>query len=105
MAIANFFDKTVVILRLRNVAGTNKRTYQATATADCAIQEQDRSDRIAMGFNTERLWVSYFDLEQDVNEGDILRDQNEKRYKVIEVTLKDYGINQHLQVIMNEYNE
>lgn len=104
MGIANFFDKTVVIRRMRDVAGTSKRSLQATATADCAIQEQDRSDRIAMGFNTERLWVSYFDIEQDVKEGDLLTDANGKRYKIIEVTKKDYGINQHLQVIMNEYN-
>lgn len=104
MSIAEFFDKTVVIRRLRDVAGTDRRSYQATATADCAIQEQDRQDRIASGFVSERTWIAYFDLEQGINEGDILTDSLAKRYKVIEVTRKDYGINVHLQVILIEYN-
>lgn len=104
MGIANFFDKTVVIRRLRDVTGTNKRSYQATATADGAIQELDRADRIAIGFVTERAWIAYFDLEVNISEGDLITDGNGKRYKVIEATLKDYGINQHLEVILSEYN-
>lgn len=104
MGIANFFDKTVVIRRLRDVSGTGKRGYQATATADGAIQELDRSDRIASGFVSERAWVAWFDIETNIQEGDRITDANGKIYKVIEATLKDYGINQHLEVVLTEYH-
>lgn len=104
MSIAEFFEKTITIRRLRDVAGTDRRSYAATATVDCAIQEQDRQDRIASGFATERTWIAWFDLEQGIQEGDILTDSLGRQYKVVEVTRKDYGINVHLQVIMVEYN-
>lgn len=103
MAIGRFFDKTVVIRRLR--ANGAKRTFQATATADGAIQSLDAQERNAQGFATQRAWRGWFDEETDINEGDqITRQDTGQVFKVVEVTLKDYGINQHLVVIFVEYN-
>lgn len=103
MGIGRFFDKTVVIRRLR--ADGAKRAMQATATADGAIQSLDAQERNASGFATQRAWRAWFDVETDINEGDkITRQDTGQDFKVVEVTLKDYGINQHLAVILVEYN-
>lgn len=104
MSIQRFFDKSVVVRRLRAVSG-GKKSFQATATAEGAIQEMDRTDRISSGFATERAWMAWFPIEQDIVEGDSLtRSDDGKSFKVIEVTKKDYGINEHLEVVMVEYN-
>lgn len=103
MGIATYFDKPVVIRRLR--ADGAKHSLHATATADGAIQELDRRDRIESGFVTSRAWRGWFDVETDIQEGDeIIRQDTGQVMKVVEVTLKDYGINEHLEVIFTEYN-
>lgn len=106
MSISRFFDKTVFISRLKLISGTSKRRYEATATADGAIQELDRRARVLQGLVEERAWIAYFDIEVDIDEGDVItRDDDSKQFKVLESTKKDYGINQHLEVLMVEYNE
>ena len=105
MGIAQFFDKTVVVRRLKSISGTDKQRYEATATADGAIQEMDRTARVKQGLLDERAWIAYFDIEAVIAEGDtITRQDDGKLFKVLEVTKKDYGINQHLEVIIVEYN-
>lgn len=102
--IADFFDKTVVVQRLRTVSGS-KKSLQATATADGAIQELDRQSRQSQGIIDERAWLAWFDIETDINEGDIItRQDTNQRFLVREITKKDYGINQHLEVLMVEHN-
>ena len=103
--IARFFDKTVVVRRLRSTGVNNRTGFQATATVDGAIQELDRQKRTAMGIDQERAWIGYFDIETDINAGDhITRQDDGRTFKVIEATKKDYGINQHLEVMFTEYN-
>lgn len=105
MSIATFFDKIVYIARMKDITGTNNRRYVATATADGAIQELDRTARVQQGLVDVRAWIGYFDIECNIHEGDVItRQDNHMRFKVLEATKKDYGINQHLQVMMTEYN-
>jgi hypothetical protein len=52
-----------------------------------------------LGIITERAWRFWFAVEQDIKEGDILVDENNNEYYVREVTKKDIGINQHLEVL------
>ena len=104
MSIKSFFTKKIVVRRLSTVSGM-KKAFQSTATVDGAIQEMDRQARQKLGIIEERAWYAWFDINENILEGDTLVDENGKRYKVIETTKKDYGVNQHMQVIMQEANE
>lgn len=105
MGIRSFFDKTVVVLRLKSLGG-GKKAMNTTATVDMAIQELDRQDRSEMEIVQDRAWQAYFDIEDDnrIVEGDKIVDGYGTEYKVIEKTRKDYGVNQHIEVILIEYN-
>ncbi len=92
-----------MVRRLRTVSG-NLKSFQATATADCAIQELGLEARKNLDMLEERGWIAWFDLDADIHEGDKLTDQDGVQYSVREITKKDYGINQHLEVIMEEFN-
>ena len=48
--------------------------------------------------------MAWFRVDSDVSEGDQLIDKNDVTYLVREVVTKDYGINQHKQVILVEFN-
>jgi hypothetical protein len=104
MSIKSFFNKKVIIKRLSTVSGY-KKTFQSTATVDGAIQEMDREARQKLGILEERTWIAWFDINEDIKEGDTMVDENGKSYIVKEITKKDYGVNQHLQVILEEPNE
>lgn len=103
MGIKRFFDKDVIIRRLKTVSG-NQKSFQATATVSGAIQEMDAQTRAALEIVESRGWIAYFDIDQDIREGDKLEDEEGTEYTVTEVTQKDYGINQHLEIIMQEVN-
>lgn len=101
--IKDFFGKTIVVRRLKTVSGY-KKAFRATATVDCAIQELDARARMERGILEGRAWVAYFDIDESIEEGDSITDSNSVVYKVREVTQKDYGMNQHLEIVMEEYN-
>lgn len=105
MGIKRFFDKTVVVMRLKDVDSV-KSNFNTTATVDGAIQELDQEARTEFGLSEDRAWIGYFDIEDDANlkEGDKIT-LSGVDYKVIEKTKKDYGINQHIEIIMVEYAE
>lgn len=104
MAIHRFFTKDIVIRRLSTVSGY-KKSFQSTATVEGHIQEMSRQTRERLGIVEERAWYAWFDINEDVREGDILMDEYGTEYRVTEVTKKDYGTNEHRQVIMQEANE
>lgn len=103
MSIRRFFDKTVTVQRLKNIDGTRSGFY-STATADGAIQELSAEARQTIGIVEGRAWRAWFDEDVNIQEGDKITDSNGVIYKVREVTTKDYGINRHREVIMEEYN-
>jgi len=105
MGIKRFFDKTVVVMRLSATTGVQKQ-FNTTATVDGAVQELDQESRTEYGLSEDRAWIGYFDIEDDakLKEGDKIT-LSGVDYKVIEKTKKDYGINQHIEIIMVEYAE
>ena len=103
MNIARFFDQDVVVRRLKTTTG-NKKTYQGTATVEGHIQELDKEARQLIGILEEKAWEAWFDVDTDVREGDRLTDDEGTIYIAREVVKKDYGVNQHLQVILMEQN-
>lgn len=104
MSIQRFFTKSVTIRRLSTVSG-RKKAFQSTATVEAHIQEMDREARNRLGIIEERAWILWCDINEPFVEGDTVQDETGKEYKVREVTKKDYGVNQHLQVILEEPNE
>jgi hypothetical protein len=101
MSIHRFFTKEVVIKRLSSVGGYKKQ-FQSTATVDGHLQELSREAAQRLGIVEERAWIFWCDIEESIKEGDTMIDENGTEYKVKEITKKDYGVNEHLQVILEE---
>lgn len=104
MAIQRFFTKSINIKRLCTLSGYRKN-FQSTATVEGHIQELDRSAREKLGIIEQRAWISWFEPDCIIQEGDIVVDEYGTEYRVTEVTLKDYGCNTHKQCLMVEPNE
>ena len=104
MSIQHFFTSDIVVRRLCSVGG-NRKQFQSTATVDGHIQEMSRVARERLGIVEDRAFIGWFDVDENITEGDTLIDEHNTTYKVTEVTRKDYGVNEHKQVIMQEANE
>lgn len=104
MSITHFFTSEIIVKRLSTTSGY-KKIFQSTATVDGHIQEADRESRQRLGIIEERAWCAWFPVDVDIQEGDRLVDEHGMEYLVKEVTTKDYGINQHKQLILEEPNE
>lgn len=99
--IRRFFDQNVVVSRLRVVSG-NKRAYSSTATVEGHIQSLSPEHRQSLGIIEERAWEAWFDVDTDIKNEDTLTDERGVQYNVREITRRQYGINQHLEVILME---
>ncbi len=107
MGVDRFFTTPITVRRLKTVSG-NKKTYMATATVEVDIRSADREARQRLGITEENVWVAYFSAEGfDIAIGDRVFDPSGKVYKVLDVIPKtySYGINQHREVFMVEYND
>lgn len=102
--ITHLFTKDIVIRRMRTVSG-HKKSYQATATVEGMIQELSKEARQRLGIVEERTFEAWFDIDENVQEGDHIIDKYGTEYYVKTVTKKDYGINTHLQAILEKPNE
>ena len=103
MSIRRFFDKSVVIRRLRTISGRRK-SYSSTATVEGHIQGLGDEAREKLGIIEEKAWKAWFDVDVDIKEQDILVDENGTEFKIREIVTKDYGVNQHKEVILMEQN-
>jgi hypothetical protein len=101
MAIRRFYDQDVIIRRLKSTSG-RKKAYSSTATVEGHIQALAKEARQTLGIIEEKAWVAWFPVDADVNEQDVLVDEDGVEYNVREVVKKDYGINQHLEVVLYE---
>jgi len=101
--IRRFFDQNVTVSRLKTISGY-KKTHQSTATVEGHIQELDQRARQTLGIIEQKAWEAWFDVDINIIEGDRITDKNGIVYTVHEVVKKSYGTNQHLQVILQEYN-
>lgn len=104
MSIKRFFNRDVVVRRLKSL-GSGKTNYQATATAEGHIQELTPEARQAIGIVEGKVYKAWFDVSEDVDEGDQLTDDKGRVFKVHQTNQQDYGINQHLECIIIDYNE
>ena len=103
MGITRLFDKELQIYRLKN-SGGGRRTFQSTATVEGALQDKVIEMTSKLGIITSRNWMAYFDITEDIKPGDQIKYRGYTFY-VDEVTPRDYGINQHLEVLLKEANE
>jgi len=101
--ITRLFDKRLIIHRLKTVSG-NRRSFQSTATVDGALQNKVIEMKSNLGILTSRNWMMYLDISEDIKPGDRVLYGNYVFY-VDEVTPRDYGINQHLEILLKEANE
>ena len=60
--------------------------------------------RQTLGILEEKAWIAWFPIDADLEEKDILIDKNGTEYEIREIVTKDYGINQHKEVILMEHN-
>lgn len=104
MSIQHFFTQDIQVRRLCVVSG-NRKQFQSTATVDGHIQEMSRETRAKLGILEERTFIGWFDVDEIIQEGDTLVDEHGTKYSVTEITRKDYGVNEHKQVIMQELEE
>lgn len=102
--ITHFFTKDIVIRRLKTVSG-NKKAFHSTATVEGMIQGQNKVAGQRLGIIEERTFIAWFDIDEDIQEGDRIVDKNNNEYYAKTVTKKDYGINTHLEVILEAANE
>lgn len=103
MNVTKFLDQDVTIRRLKSVSGY-KKAIRATATADAHIRELDAGERTAMGIIQERAWICWLREDTDIKEQDVLYDEDDNRFQVREITIKEYGLNRCKEVILIEYS-
>lgn len=104
--LARFLDKTIIVRRLKPTTG-NKKAFQATATVVGHYQNMDlkyRNEERGIKAQTYKAW---FDIDEDIQEGDKLTDSNTNAsFRVLEVEKMggDFGLQtEHLEVIMEKY--
>lgn len=105
MAIFSYYNKRVVIKKLKS-AGGYKRTFAATSTIDAHLQRIDDSDlQQIYGVNkvSHKGWI---DISIDIKEGDIIIDQDGNQYDVIGVSNRgeEIAMNEHKELLLNRYN-
>jgi len=104
MAIERYFNKSIVIQRVKDLGGI-KSGFTATGTIDAHIQRVgDQNDVVAMSFGaTHKAWV---DISMDVKDGDKVVDPRNNVYEVVAVTDEgeDIAINEHKEVMLRIYD-
>lgn len=116
-AVADYFDKQVIVARLKTVSG-DRRAFSTTATVEMGIQEMDRQERRELENIQDRAWIGYFspDDVDNIEEGDKLilnitgdRKGRTREYKVVEKTEKMYDFAsdtvRHVEIIFVEYSK
>ena len=103
---------SIVIRRMRDISGSDRTSLHATATVDVAVQTLSPEARSSLGMGLdEKMLIAWFECDQDIEEGDqiTVSDPADEHYGEIyvvkELTNRDYGINQHLEARLIEYNE
>jgi len=101
MTVANFFNKTIIIYRLKTRG--SKQKFFATATADASVHKlADTLKGKLEGLSGRgRTYRAYFDLGVPIAVGDILKDKNStNEYKIRSIQTMEMGINVHEVVTM-----
>lgn len=103
MSIQHFFDKAVRVQRIKTLNGY-KTYYVGTGTFDMHIQRlTDQSSFAIYGVQgaTHKAWC---DISNDIKGGDRAIDSNGNQFEIVDVTKRDFGGNQHLEIIMKKFD-
>lgn len=99
MAVVDFLDKNVVVKRAVTVSGFRK-TLTATVTVPVHIQQaSDEKTSLVQGV-FGRTYVAWTSLNTNIEEGDRLIDPDGREFEVKTINHRDYGINVHLEIVM-----
>lgn len=104
MSISHFFNKSIIIKRLKAISGY-KKNFVSTGTVEAHLQKiTDESDFQAFGVlgATHKAWCS---IDMDIKEGDKVTDPDSKDYEVVATNKQDFGDNVHLEVMLKYYND
>lgn len=101
--ITHLFNHQLVVQRLRTTSGY-KKAFQSTATVDGMLQEKYQEAVPRLGIIESRAFIAWVDIDEDIQEGDRIVHEG-ILYAVKVVTKKDYGVNTHLQLILEKANE
>lgn len=105
MSISYFFDETVIIRRAKNIAGTDRSRFQATATAEANIQQLDAETAHKIEGVFGESYVLFCDSGVDIKEGDKVQ-CGDNKYMVNEViNAKIFGIENFKQVYITKLDE
>jgi len=101
-----FQNKVVSVLRLSIVSG-NRNAYQTVMSADCEIQNTDSLYARSVDKTASKNYLAWFDIDTDIREGDILRDQDtNRRFRVVAIEKQGGGLGlavDHLEVTLERY--
>jgi len=101
--ITHLLTQDIIIRRYKSVSG-DRKAFSSTATVDGLVQNVNQNKVTLQGIVTERKWVAYFDVDENVLEGDQIIDTQNNKFLVKEVTKKDYGCNTHIEAVLEEAN-
>lgn len=101
--ITHLFTRDIVIRRYATVSG-NKKAFQAVDTVAGMIQNMDKEKAQLLGIISEKAYIAYFDISEDIRLGDNIVDKYGNKYTCKEILKKDYGINTHLECVLTEFN-
>ena len=103
MVIHSFFDKEVMVRRL-----SNNSFVTATVSVDCHRQNLSQKEAQLIDGTTGKDYKIWADPNANILEGDRIKVQDKSTKKVtqelevLSIEKKDYGINQHIEVIATE---
>jgi hypothetical protein len=102
MSIQRHFDRILVVQRLETVSG-NRKSFVSTGTIDAHLQllTGEYSSKMPQVYGaTHKGWCA---LEDDVQEGDLVRDEDGLQYAVVAVNRQNHGSQQFLELILKRY--
>lgn len=101
MGITYFLDKPLTVRRVRRSTGF-KQGYSATASVTVHMQAISDEKALAMGSVMGRSYAGWKELDEPirVQQGDHLIDRSGRVFEVKTVNNRDFGINQHQELIL-----
>lgn len=106
--LATFKNKEVNLLRLTTVSGSKKALTTTYTALEGDIQNIDDVQAHVSEGVASKNYMGWFDPDEDIQEGDILRDTaNNRKYKVVGVERKGQGMGlmaEHLEVVLTRYS-
>lgn len=102
MSLASLLTHAVAVSRLVDGAGITRAYEQVSASVPCLVQPLDAESSQQAGMSFGSAFRVWFLPDADIQVGDRLEDQQSRNYTVRGVNLRDYGINQHLDVLVEQ---